>query len=148
LALAVFTADCAPVGLSSPEGVAAIVHAGWRGVTAGVVEAAVATMRSLGATEVSALLGPCIRPHAYRFSEADIAMVVGRLGRSVRSVDDQGRPSLDLPAAVRAALGHAGAKLVGDAGTCTHCSPQHWSWRAAADRGRQANLLFTGVVAA
>jgi len=147
LAIAVFTADCAPVGLSSPEGVAAIVHAGWRGVTGGVVEAAVATMRSLGATDVSAVLGPCIRPHAYRFSEADIALVAARLGPTVRSVDDQGRPALDLPAAVRAALDRSGARLLEDAGTCTHCSPHHWSWRAAAGPGRQANLLLTGVAA-
>ena len=67
-ALVIRTADCAPVGLGSPEGVVGAVHAGWRGLMAGVVEEAVEVMRSLGATEVTAALGPCIAPHAYRFS--------------------------------------------------------------------------------
>lgn len=144
LALAVFTADCAPVGLSSPEGVGAMVHAGWRGLAAGVVETAIATMRSLGATRVVAALGPCVRPHAYRFSEADLAVVAARLGPSVRAVDDEGWPALDLPAAVEAALARGGAELVDDAGTCTHCSARHWSWRRGQESGRQANVLITG----
>lgn len=148
LALAVMTADCAPVGLASPEGVAAVVHAGWRGLMAGVVEAAAGTMRSLGATELSAVVGPCIYPHAYSFSPADLDAVAGRLGPTVRSFDDEGRPALDLPAAVRAALDRAGAGLVDEAGTCTHCSAEHWSWRARQDRGRQANVLLSGPLLA
>ena len=80
-ALVVRTADCAPIGLASPEGVVGAVHAGWRGLMAGVVEATVAAMRSLGAGEVSAALGPCIAPHAYRFSRADLE----RCGRAVRT---------------------------------------------------------------
>ncbi len=59
-ALVVRTADCAPVGLASAEGVVAAVHAGWRGLMAGVVEETVAVMRSLGATSIEAALGPCI----------------------------------------------------------------------------------------
>ena len=48
VAVAVLTADCAPLALASPEGVFAAVHAGWRGLAGGVVEAAVAAMRDLG----------------------------------------------------------------------------------------------------
>jgi copper oxidase (laccase) domain-containing protein len=148
VALAVTTADCAPLGLSSPEGVAGVVHAGWRGLVAGVVQEAVDAMRALGAGTVSAALGPCIQPHAYRFSAADLETVAARLGAGVRATDAEGQPALDLPAAVRSALAQAGAGLVGDAGTCTHCSGQHWSWRAHRDRSRQVNLVVTAGVAA
>ena len=77
---------------------------------AGVVEATVATMRSLGATEVSAVLGPCIAPHAYRFSAPDLGPVAERFGPAVVALDSSGFPALDLPAAVRAALDRANEK--------------------------------------
>jgi hypothetical protein len=109
---------------------------------AGVVEAAVAAMRSLGASEVSAALGPCIAPHAYRFSAPDLEPVAARFGPGVVALDLEGFPALDLPAAVRAALGRAGATLVGDAQICTHCSPDHWSWRANGDKSRQASVVW------
>jgi len=141
-ALAVRTADCAPVGLASREGVIGAVHAGWRGLMAGVVEAAVAAMRSLGAGEVSAALGPCIAPHAYRFSRADLEQVAERYGRGVVAADDAGYPALDLRAAVGAALSACGATLVADARACTHCSGDHWSWRANRDTGRQASVVW------
>jgi polyphenol oxidase len=112
---------------------------------AGVVEAAVAAMRDLGAGEVCGALGPCIRPHAYRFSPSDLECVAARFGPAVEAVDQAGDPALDLPAAVACALGAAGATLVADAGTCTHCSHGHWSWRARADSGRQATVVWKPV---
>jgi copper oxidase (laccase) domain-containing protein len=141
-ALVVVTADCAPVGLASPEGIFGVAHAGWRGLMSGVVEATVATMRSLGANEVSAALGPCIAPHAYRFSAPDLEPVAERFGPGVVALDSDGFPALDLAEAVRAALGRAGATLVGDAQVCTHCSPDHWSWRANGDKARQASVVW------
>lgn len=140
--LAVLTADCAPVGLASPEGVVGALHAGWRGLVGGVVEATVAAMRALGATRVEAGLGPCIWPHAYRFSDGDLAAVVSVFGPGVRSVDAGGHAALDLPAAVAVALDRAGATMVANAGICTHCSADHWSWRARRDRGRQATVVW------
>jgi polyphenol oxidase len=141
-ALVIRTADCAPVALASPEGVIGAVHAGWRGLMAGVVEEAVLAMRSLGASDVAAALGPCIAPHAYRFSPADLEPIAQRFGLSVLSFDEAGSPALDLPAAVRAALGSAGARMFADAQTCTHCSGEHWSWRANRDNGRQATVVW------
>jgi polyphenol oxidase len=141
-ALVVRTADCAPVGLGSPEGVVAAVHAGWRGLMAGVVEETVATMRALGATDVAASLGPCIAPHAYRFSPVDLEHVVTRYGEAVVAADEAGYPALDLAGTVRAALEGAGAVLVADARVCTHCSADHWSWRANKDAGRQATAVW------
>ena len=143
-ALAVLTADCAPVALASPEGVIGVAHAGWRGVVAGVVEATVAEMRSLGATDIDAVIGPCIRPGCYEFGEAQLDEVAARLGDAVRATTADGHPALDLPAAVRAALGNAGVDgaRVDDLGTCTACSPNHFSWRAGKEQQRQAAVIW------
>ena len=141
VALAVFTADCAPVALSSPEGVVGLVHAGWRGTEAGVVEAAVAAMRELGATRVEAVLGPCIRAECYEFGDADLDRVAARFGAGVRGWATSGRPSLDLPAAVAAALAAAGADLVDDHGGCTACSRDWFSHRARGETERQATVV-------
>jgi len=141
-ALAVLTADCAPVALGSPEGILGVVHAGWRGTRAGVVEAAVTAMRRLGATRVEAVLGPCIHACCYSFGDDDLAGMASRYGEAVRSTDRSGAPALDLPAAVRIALHNAGAKVVGDASVCTGCSPSYWSWRAAKTPRRQATVVW------
>jgi len=139
--LVVFTADCAPVALASPEGVVGVAHAGWRGLAAGVLGAAVAAMRQLGATEVVAALGPCIHVECYEFGTADLDGIAARLGPAVRGTTASGRPALDLPAAVRAALGAADAVVTVDADCCTACSPAQFSHRARGDTGRQATIV-------
>jgi polyphenol oxidase len=141
-ALAVLSADCAPVALASPEGVAGIAHAGWGGLLAGVVEATVEAMRALGAGDISAVLGPCVRAGCYEFGADDLDRVAARLGSQVRSQTSDGRPALDLPAAVRAALERSGVDHVCDTGACTACSPEYFSWRARRDLGRQATVVW------
>jgi YfiH family protein len=141
-ALAVFTADCAPVALSSPEGVVGVAHAGWRGLMAGVVEATIEAMRSLGATTVEAWLGPCIGSECYEFGAADLDLVADALGDSVRAITSEGTPALDLAAGVAAALGRIDVRLVGSAGGCTACSGRWYSHRARADPERQATVVW------
>jgi hypothetical protein len=141
-ALAVFTADCAPVALASPEGVVGVVHAGWRGLEAGVIEAAVESMRRLGATTIDAALGPCIRPGCYEFGPDELDRLAAKLGPSVRARASNGRPALDLPAGVVAALERCGAELVADRGDCTACSEAWFSHRARGDGGRQATVVI------
>jgi YfiH family protein len=141
-AVAVLTADCAPVGLASPEGVFAVAHAGWRGLRAGVIEATVQAMRRLGATRVDAALGPCVHSCCYAFGHDDLDEMVARFGDQVRSTDRSGAPSLDLPASVRAALHVAGAHVVGDAEACTSCGDGYWSWRADRSPRRQATVVW------
>ena len=141
-AIAVLTADCAPVALASPEGVFGVAHAGWRGLAGGVLEAAVAAMRRLGAGRIEAVLGPCIHPECYAFGAEDLDRVADRLGAAVRATDRDGHPALDIPAGVAAVLERAGAELVGDAGVCTSCDEGYWSWRARADAERQATVVW------
>jgi YfiH family protein len=141
-ALTILTADCAPVALASPEGVLGAVHAGWRGLRAGVVEAAVAAMRRLGASEVVAALGPCLHAECCAFSPADLDSVATRLGPSVRGRTREGGPALDIPAAVAAALEGTGARLVAASPDCTACGPGYFSHRAGGDLERQALVVW------
>ena len=83
--LAVFSADCALVGLASPQGVVGAVHAGWRGLLAGVVERAAATMREQGASDIAAVVGACIGPECYEFQAADLEPLVEAYGPSLAS---------------------------------------------------------------
>ncbi len=66
IALGIVTADCTPVLLADAEaGVIGAVHAGWRGALAGVLEATVHAMQALGATRITAAIGPSIRQPSY-----------------------------------------------------------------------------------
>jgi polyphenol oxidase len=141
-ALAILTADCAPVAFSSPEGVVGVAHAGWRGLRAGVLEATVTALRGLGAGEIEAVLGPCIHPCCYEFGPAELAGLVEQFGPTVESRDRAGRPALDVPAAVEVVLAGLGVALVGEVACCTGCSGSHHSWRVQRDQARQATVVW------
>jgi hypothetical protein len=142
-ALTVFTADCAPVALAGDGVVIGVAHAGWRGLLAGVIPRTVERMRTLGAGEITAALGPCIHAECYEFSPSDLDMVAAHLGDGVRSSTPDGRPALDMQAAVAAALADAGVALVHDASVCTACAaPDYYSHRARAETERQATLVW------
>lgn len=140
--LAVQTGDCAPVALVA-EGVVGVVHAGWRGILAGVLPAAVDAMRALGAAQVRARLGPCIHAECYEFGATELDELAATLGERVRVTTGAGSPALDLPAAVRASLAAAGVPELDDVGVCTACSADHWSFRAGGDAERQAVVAWT-----
>jgi YfiH family protein len=141
-ALAVFSADCACLALASPEGAMGAVHAGWRGLVAGVVAEAVGEMRRVGATEVVAALGPCIHAECYAFGAADLESVSVAVGGDVAGRTASGDLALDLPRAVTRAVESAGARLVHDVAICTACSAEHFSHRARADTERQALVVW------
>lgn len=138
--LAILSADCGPVALVAPGAVAA-VHAGWRGVAAGVLEAAVARVAELGGRPVRAVIGPCVRPCCYEFSPVHLEPIVARLGPGVAARTDEGRPALDLPRAIATALTRADVHDVVDLGPCTACSSDHFSYRRDGRTGLQAMLV-------
>jgi YfiH family protein len=141
--LSVNVADCAPIAIVSPQGVVGAVHAGWKGAEAGVIEETVATMQSLGATTLSAWLGPCIHAECYEFGADDLDRLVDRFGPAVRTRTSSGRDAFDLPMAVAAALGGAGVPLTGSADLCTACdAARFYSFRARRDEGRHALAVW------
>jgi len=97
---------------------------------------------------VHAYLGPCIRPNRYEFGDADLARLVARLGPEVAGRTAGGRPALDIPAAVRAALRNAGVDAFADGGVCTASSAAHFSYRRDGVTGRQATIVVLPAVTA
>jgi YfiH family protein len=139
LPLAVVTADCAPVVLASTDAVG-VVHAGHRGLAAGVIEAAVARLRARGSARVHAFLGPCIRATSYEFGAADLAKLILQFGPAVEGRTAWGTRALDLPGGVRIALARAGVEDVDDCGVDTFASPEYFSYRRDGATGRQVTV--------
>jgi YfiH family protein len=113
--LTVMVADCVPIVLYDPAAhVLACVHAGWRGTVRRVSEAAVAAMRSLGATpeNVIAGLGPAIPPDRYQVGEEVYQAAREGLGerasQQVLREDGNGRWLFDLWTANRLVLQDVG----------------------------------------
>ena len=145
--LAVQSADCAPLLLWSPEGVIGAAHAGWRGLTAGIIERTADAMRAIGATTIDADLGPCIHAECYAFGAADLAPIVRQLGAGVEGRTADGGPALDLVEGVRLAATAAGIDLwvsTVDVGrSCTSCNDGKWfSHRARTERERMATIIW------
>jgi YfiH family protein len=112
--LAILVGDCVPIVLYDPVAhVLAGVHAGWRGTVAGVSQAALAAMETLGSrpADVLAGIGPAIAPDRYQVGDDVRAGIVAGLGDEAASVlrpDGTGRWLLDLWSANRKMLTRAG----------------------------------------
>ena len=140
LPLVVLVADCAPIALAAP-GAIGVVHAGWAGLERGVIERAVTEVRGRGGDPVRAALGPCIHPASYEFGSALLARLVDRLGSAVAGRTADGRPALDVPAGVRAALRAVGVEDILDIDVNTATSPDHFSARLEGTTGRQGVVV-------
>jgi YfiH family protein len=114
--LAIVVGDCVPIVLYDPVGhVLAAVHAGWRGTAAGVTQAALAAMATLGSrpADVLAGIGPAIAPDRYQVGDDVRDGIVAGLGDDAASVlrpDGTGRWLLDLWSANRKILERAGVQ--------------------------------------
>jgi len=128
----VFVADCLPIALAGPRGVA-MLHCGWRGLAAGIVAGGAA---AVGATE--AAIGPGIGPCCYEVG-GDVLDAFAPLGDGLAA----GR-MLDLAEVARRLLDDAGVERVQVAGLCTSCErDRFFSHRRDSGRtGRQAGLAW------
>ncbi len=135
LAPLVLTADCLPVALASPQAVARL-HAGWRGLAAGVLEEGVAALRELGADgAIEAAIGPGAGGCCYEVG-SEVHAAFGR---------GQGRGMIDLKAIARERLLAAGVATVHDTGLCTMCSAPELFFSHRRDggvTGRQAGVAW------
>jgi YfiH family protein len=128
----VFVADCLPVALAGPGGVA-MVHAGWRGLAGGILAAGA---EAVGAT--AAAIGPGIGPCCYEVGD-EVLGAFADLGEGAA----RGR-MLDLPEVARRRLAEAGVERVESAGLCTSCESElFFSHRRDEGRtGRQAGVAW------
>jgi YfiH family protein len=140
LALAIITADCVPVVLAGPEGIAA-VHAGWRGLADGILPAAVAAATRQPAAW-SAWIGPAIGPCCYEVGEEVAERIVAASAPEVAAPGPSGRPYLDLQRAARIQLERAGVGEIAAVAACTRCEEEKlWSYRRDG-KGGGRNVAF------
>jgi purine-nucleoside/S-methyl-5'-thioadenosine phosphorylase / adenosine deaminase len=130
------TADCLPVALATP-GAVAMVHAGWRGLADGILEAGVATVRALDPDgPLHAAIGPAACGCCYEVGDEVAALFPGEPRRADRTID--------LKAIAARRLRALGATDVLDVGRCTMCEPGvFFSHRASGGlTGRQGGLVW------
>ena len=149
LLVGVVTADCMPVLLADRRRrVVAAVHAGWRGVVAGVLESAVEHLRAAFGTrpgELEAVIGPAIAGCCYEVGADVVDAFRARAGNPAAPAwtPRGSRLHLDLRIAARCLLEAAGVRSVATLGPCTACGEGYHSYRRDGARtGRQ--LSFAG----
>lgn len=134
LAPLVFVADCLPVALSGPGGVA-MIHCGWRGMATGIVARGVEEVEASAAA-----IGPGIGPCCYEVGE-DVLAAFAPLGPGVAD-----RRMLDLREVAARLLERAGVRSIEVSDLCTSCHPElFFSHRRDGERtGRQAGVVWAG----
>lgn len=142
---AILTADCLPVLLAAAAGDrVGAVHAGWRGLAAGVIEATVAAMRSPPG-EMLAWLGPAIGPGHFEVGPEVREELLRRDpgAEAAFRPNPRGRFMADLFALARRRLVQAGVVHVHGGGVCTHAqADKYFSHRRDGRTGRQATLVW------
>lgn len=138
MSIAVRVADCLPIALASPpEGRLVAVHAGWRGLAAGILERAVSAFDS--SAMILAAIGPAIGPCHYEIGEEVAMAVAARSTVGVVTERRGGRLFLDLPRTATRILRATGVTRVELADTCTACErSRFFSHRRDGVTGRQA----------
>jgi polyphenol oxidase len=131
LPLAVFTADCFGVVLRAPDAVG-VAHAGWRGVSSGVVPALFDSMAGAGHRPRTAFIGPGIGPCCF-----EVGAEVAAAFEDDTTVTTWGSTSVDLVAAIRSQI--SGLEL-SEIGSCTRHDEQWLSYRRDGTAPRQVTL--------
>jgi YfiH family protein len=137
--LAVLVADCLPIALVGRDSSSA-VHAGWRGLCAGVIESALSAM---GEAAPRAWIGPSVGPCHYQVG----AEVIERFRAAYPDSPEfwastEAGIRFDLPAAGRWVLRRAGASVDDGEPLCTACDERFFSYRREGNTGRQAVLVW------
>jgi YfiH family protein len=131
--IVIATADCVPIAIEGSSTIA-LVHAGWRGVAAGVIGATLSVMDGLGDRALRAVIGPHIGPCCYEVG-ADVVDAVG----GHRATTRWGTISVDLGAAVSDQLGDIDVERVD---ICTMDDDRYASHRRDGTLVRQVTVAW------
>lgn len=151
LACAVLTADCLPVLLTDQAGSeVAVVHAGWRGLAAGIVGRAVQKFRA-PAQEMLAWLGPAISQPHFEVGEEVVQQLQASIGGAqvdaaqfaMPSHADEGKALVDLYQVARCQLHSLNITAVFGGNFCTFAdSERFYSYRREEVTGRMASVIY------
>lgn len=147
LALAVLVADCVPVLLHDARaGVVGAVHAGRPGMVAGVVGRTVEAMRDLGASSISATVGPSVCGRCYEVPE-EMALAAACAAAACAARSWTGTHAIDVSAGVVEQLATAGVGVHWVPG-CTRETGDLYSYRRDGRTGRFAGVITRRAVPA
>jgi polyphenol oxidase len=145
IALGILTADCAPILFHDPvAGVIGAAHGGWRGALAGIVEATIAQMETIGAerSRIRAGIGPCIAQNSYEVGPEFPGQFLAQApacGRYFAPTGRLGHFMFDLPGYIEHRLARAGVAIVQRSCHDTVTDDDHFfSYRRACLRGEPA----------
>lgn len=150
--LGILTADCVPVLFADREaGVVAAAHAGWKGAIAGITDATLDAMESLGATRtgIAAAIGPCIGRASYEVDEGFVATFLADDPANERffAAGRPGHAMFDIAAYVAARLAATGVTRIAIGGQDTYAgADDYFSYRRACHKaensyGRQLSVI-------
>jgi YfiH family protein len=140
IAVGVAVADCVPVIVGGSSSVAA-VHAGWRGIVAGIVANALRRFDG-DADELRAWIGPAIGPCCYEVGAEVADRVAAASDATIVTDGPNGRPHLDLQRAVEIQLARAGIETMTSLRVCTRCDPRRLFSYRREGKGAGRNFAF------
>jgi len=142
---AVLTADCLPLLLCNREGtVVAAVHAGWRGLAAGVIEQTIAQMKCPG-DQIMAWLGPAIGPDAFEVGADVRDIFLAYQAQAEWAFRDQGNGKwlCDIYLLAKQRLTDLGVNQICGGDLCTYSDTERfYSYRRDGATGRMASLIW------
>jgi polyphenol oxidase len=142
---AVLTADCLPVLFASLDGnEVAAVHAGWRGLCNGVLEATIGMM-STPPSRLMAWMGPAISQAAFEVGDEvrDAFLITDPAAAGFFDRNSPGRWQADLYGLATLRLRNAGMTQIYGGGRCTFSeSDAFFSFRRDSQCGRMATFIF------
>lgn len=139
VACVVTVADCVPVFIAHPSGAVALLHAGWRGTAARIVERGIARMveHGLDAADLAVHLGPAICGRCYDVGPAVFEQLTG--WHTIRN------RNVDLRALLAEQARDLGVRRLSASPHCTRCDNDRFFSHRAGDAGRQVAVIVSAV---
>ena len=138
------TADCLPVLLCNQQGTAvASIHAGWRSLCDGVIEATI-KMMGVESEELMAWLGPAIGPDAFEVGSEVREAFIAQDTQADQAFKAYGDKWLgDLYGIAKQRLNKQGLNKIYGGGECTYSTPsRYFSFRRDGLTGRMATMIW------
>jgi YfiH family protein len=135
-AQAVSIADCVPVFLAHPTGATALLHSGWRGTAARILDRGITALAQRGFTpaELRIHLGPAICGKCYEVSADVYRQLTGK------PVDVA--TTVDLRALLADRARTLGVRQISTSPWCTRCHNDRFFSHRAGDTGRQIGVIY------
>jgi polyphenol oxidase len=139
IALTVSVADCVPVFIAHPAGVVAILHSGWRGTAARIIDSGLEAFarRKIPPDELMIHLGPAICGRCYEVSAEVRAELTGQPANRAGNVD--------LRSLLAEHAQEAGVQKITVSPFCTKCDNDRFYSHRAGDTGRQLGVIVASL---